>query len=210
MIVHQIFGLLGDTELPKLFKINQQKTIKFCNDNNYSYRLWDKISCTRLIKKYPEFIDLYNNVKYPIQQVDIIRFIILHYYGGLYLDMDCYPVVEELKDDRIFRVADTQTNPKKPYEIEVIQSSPCNPILLDFCRYVKTQIEEKDKIKIYDTWKCRYVYQTTGPHSFCRFLKLNNITPETYKLNNPDYDKKKLLNLTGKEDFISQISCSYK
>jgi len=219
MIVHQIFGLLGDTELPELFKINQQKTINWCKDNQYSYRLWDKISCDRLIKKYPEFIELYNSVKYPIMKVDIIRFIILHYYGGLYLDMDCYPVINKLKDDRIFRVADTQNYNKKgpsgdalankPYEIEVIQSGPCNPILTDFIRYVKEQIKIKDKIKVYETWRCRYVYQTTGPLSFCRFCKLNNIVPETYKINSPDWRGEQKNNISGDEDFISHISCSY-
>ena len=104
MIVHQIFGLLGDTELPELFKINQQKTINWCRDNQYSYRFWDNVSCNRLIKKYPEFIELYNSVKYPIMKVDIIRFIILHYYGGLYLDMDCIPNISELKDHNKFKV----------------------------------------------------------------------------------------------------------
>ena len=53
--------------------------------------MWDNKSCDRLIKKYPEFLDLYNSVKYPIMKVDIIRFIILHYYGGLYLDLDVVP-----------------------------------------------------------------------------------------------------------------------
>ena len=75
--VHQIFGLLGDTELPPLFRDNQIITKKWCEDNNYSYRLWDTKSCNQLVKTYyPEFYELYNSVRYPIMKVDIARFLI--------------------------------------------------------------------------------------------------------------------------------------
>ena len=218
--VHQIFGLLGDTELPELFKTNQQKTLKWCEDNNYCYRLWDEKSCNLLVKTYyPEFKQLYHSVKYPIMKVDIVRFLILGVYGGLYLDMDCYPVSNMLIDEDVdFAVADTQNYNKKgpsgdalankPYEIEVIQSKVNNPILSDYIRYVETQIKEKDKIKVYETWKCRYVYQTTGPLSFCRFMK-NKPKPHTYKINSPDWKGEKKDNISGDEHFISHISCSY-
>jgi len=205
--VHQIFGLLGDDELPELFKINQQKTLKWCKDNNYSYRLWDKKSSDLLIKKYPEFIDLYNNAKYDIMRVDIIRFLILHYYGGLYLDMDCIPNIDKLKDSN-FIVAYKKGKSREHFEIEVLQSYPCNHILTNYLNYVKEQIEEKDKIKVYESWKARYVYQTTGPFSFNRFIKKNKIIVDKYIINEPlTYDDS--LNLKGNEDFISYPSCSY-
>lgn len=208
MIVHQIFGLLGDTELPELFRINQQKTINWCRDNQYTYRLWDNISCTRLIKKYPEFIELYNSVKYPIMKVDIIRFVILHYYGGLYLDMDCIPNIDCLEDNNKFIVAYKKGKSREHYEIEVLQSYPCNHYLTDYLNYVKEQIKEKDKIKVYETWRARYVYQTSGPFAFNRFIKKNKINVEKYIINEPlTYDDS--LNLRGDEDFISYPSCSY-
>tara|TARA_R110001632_G_scaffold2768_3_gene12198 strand:+ start:1935 stop:2672 length:738 start_codon:yes stop_codon:yes gene_type:complete len=217
--VHQIFGLLGDTELPPLFRDNQIITKKWCEDNNYSYRLWDTKSCNQLVKTYyPEFYELYNSVRYPIMKVDIARFLILGVYGGLYLDMDCYPVCPHINKDVDFAVADTQNYNKKgpsgdalankPYEIEVLQSKVNNPILTDFIRYVATQIKEKDNIKVYETWKCRYVYQTTGPLSFCRFMK-NKEKPHTYKINSPDWKGEQKDNISGDEDFISHISCSY-
>ena len=93
--------------------------------------------------------------------------------------------------------------------MEVIQSIKGHPYLLEFLDYVKTQIEEKDKIEVYDKWKCRYVYQTTGPHSLSRFLNSKDDV-DTYIINNPSYDGDKSLNLIGNEDFISHISCSYK
>ena len=34
---------------------------------------------------------MYYSVRYTIMKVDIIRFIILHKYGGLYVDLDIIP-----------------------------------------------------------------------------------------------------------------------
>lgn len=215
MIVHQIYGLFDDgKEMCDLFKTNQKLVIEWCKRNDYSYRLWDKASCWRLMRKYPDFSEMYYSVKYPVQKVDIIRFIILQYYGGLYIDLDVYPRPDLVLKDYDFAVCDTQTNRNKKYEMEVLQACPGNPILTEFLRYAKSQILEKDEIEIYDKWKCRYIYQTTGPMSLCRFLKNKkynelNYKINTYKLNNPDYDGDMDLNLTGEEDFISQISCSY-
>lgn len=213
MIVHQIFGLLGDTEMPELFKRCQKEVIKYCDENLYSYRLWDKKSCDRLIKKYPEFIDLYNSVKYPIMKVDIIRFIILHYYGGLYLDLDVVPgKIKRLKENK-FIVAENipNENIKKydnikniKYQIEILQSFPSNPILTEYLRFIKKQIEEKDKIKVYENWKVRYVLQTTGPNSFNRFLKGYEKNKDYFS-----YSRKASSNKNHDAEFWSYLSQSY-
>jgi len=213
MIVHQIFGLLGDTEMPELFKRCQKEVIKYCDENLYSYRLWDKKSCDRLIEKYPEFIDLYNSVKYPIMKVDIIRFIILHYYGGLYLDLDVVPgKIKRLKENK-FIVAENipNENIKKydnikniKYQIEILQSFPSNPILTEYLRFIKKQIEEKDKIKVYENWKVRYVLQTTGPNSFNRFLKGYEKNKDYFS-----YSRKASSNKNHDAEFWSYLSQSY-
>ena len=96
--------------------------------------------------------------------------------------------------------------------MEVIQSPKNNPIMLEYLKYVMTQIEEKDKIEIYNKWKCRYINQTTGPKSLTRFIKLNKFDIKTYKSNSPyrkKADKVGNLNLKGDEEFISYPSLSY-
>jgi len=213
MIVHQIFGLLGDTEMPELFKKCQIEVMKYCDENLYDYRFWDNKSCDRLIKKYPEFIDLYNSVKYPIMKVDIIRFIILHYYGGLYLDLDVVPgKIKRLKINRFvigennynenLNLRDNVKNVK--YQIEILQSYPCNSILTEYLRFVKKQIEEKDKIKVYEDWKVRYVLQTTGPNSFNRFMKQYKKDKDYFT-----YSRKSSSNNNYDADFYSYLSQSY-
>tara|TARA_A100000171_G_C2068558_1_gene113559 strand:+ start:106 stop:729 length:624 start_codon:yes stop_codon:yes gene_type:complete len=202
MKVHQIFGLLDD-EMPVLFLTCSKKVKEWCFNNNYDYVLWNKDMCDNLVKSYPEYQELYNNVRYKIMKVDIVRFLILHKYGGIYIDMDIIPKLISVKEND-FKIAYKIAPKRRHYEMEVIQSFKENNLLLQFLDYVKTQIEEKDKIEIYDTWKARYVYQTTGPYSLNRFLKNKNI--DKFIINEPN---EKNLNLNGNEDFVSFPSCSY-
>ena len=207
MIIHQIFGLLGD-DMPDLFKTLIPKITDFSTRNNYKYIFWNKVMCDELVKfHYPQYEELYNNVKYPIMKVDIVRFLILHRYGGIYIDMDCIPVIKKLKVSD-FVVAYKKGLKREHYEMEILQSKKNNYLLLEFLNYVKEQIIEKDKIEIYKTWKARYVYHTTGPYSLTRFLKKNKINPDKYIINEPDL-KTKSLNILGGEEFISYPSCSY-
>ena len=107
--------------MPELFINCQKKVINFCEKNNYEYYLWDKYKCDHLIRKYQEFYDLYNSVKYDIMRVDIIRFLILYEFGGLYIDLDCYPIENLKLLECDFAVAKTRLT-YKPYEMEILQS----------------------------------------------------------------------------------------
>lgn len=203
MIVHQIFGLLDD-EIPELFVTCSKKVKEWCINNKYDYILWNKSMCDIFVSEnYPEYEELYNNVRYKIMKVDIVRFLILHKHGGLYMDMDCVPKLISVKEND-FKIAYKVAPKRKHYEMEIIQSFKGNKLLLEFLDYVQTQIEEKNKIDIYKTWKARYVYHTTGPYSLNRFLK--NKYVDKFIINEP---KKNNLNLNGNEDFISYPSCSY-
>lgn len=207
MIVHQVFGLMGDTKLPPLFKKSQEAFKLFCKKNNYRYKFWNKNACEKLIEEYKDYKDMYYSVRYTIMKVDIIRFLILHKHGGLYVDLDIIPKIKKLVNSDLviaYKVADKRQH----YEMEVVQSKKGNPFLLNFLDHVKQQIKDKNKIKIYEIWKARYIYQTTGPYSLHRFLNENNIKPDKYIINEPKSNDKSL-NLTGKEDFISYPSCSY-
>lgn len=217
MIIHQIFGLLGDTEMNDLFKKSHNAYKEFADKNGYEYILWSGDACNELIKDYPDYIELYNSVRFSIMKVDIIRFIILHKYGGLYADLDTLPNCERLKASTFIIANPQKSNAVKRYEMEIIQSIKGHPYLLGYLDYVKTQIIEKDKIPCYKSGvigerKCRYVFQTTGPHSLSRYLKTKDDVDE-YILNSPSYTftyTLKDMNLSGNEDFISHISCSYK
>jgi len=212
MIIHQLFGFLGDTEMPKMFQDNQNLVKKFCKDNDYEYKLWTPTDVNEILEDYSNYKPMYENVRFPIQKVDIMRFLILHKYGGVYLDLDIIPNIDKLKNysfacSYIF----THKNNKKLYEIEVLQSTINNPILLHYLDYVNIQITEKNNIEVYNKWKARYVYQTTGPQSFTRFIKQHKIQIDLYRSNRSFSDSKNQINYaTGDEDFISLPSYSWR
>lgn len=214
MNVHQLFGFIGDGDMPDMFKDNQNKVIEFCNVNNYKYKLWTPQDADDLFIGYEKYRPLYDNVRYSIMKVDIIRFIILHKYGGLYLDLDVEPKLKSLKPYDLACSVKIIEHGRKVWEIEILQSCKDNPVLLQYLDYVITQVDEKNKITIYNDWKLRYVCQTTGPYSFTRFIKKNKIKIIEYKSNHPRIDKSKkdagdMGKVDGDEDFISYPSISW-
>src|ERR1700675_3934864 len=53
------------------------------------YMLWTDASSREFIANtYPWFLDTFDGYPYPIQRADAIRYFVLHYYGGIYLDLD--------------------------------------------------------------------------------------------------------------------------
>lgn len=51
--------------------------------------LWtDALSREFIAKEYPWFLQTFDNYPYPIQRADAIRYFVLHYYGGVYMDID--------------------------------------------------------------------------------------------------------------------------
>ena len=86
--------------------------------------------------------------------------------------------------------------------------------LLNYLMYIPTQIEEKNKMEIYNSWKIRYVFQTTGPPSFRRFLKGNRCEENIKHLTTIQF--KKGISFKNEEhknmdyQFLSYFSLSYK
>tara|TARA_R110002096_G_scaffold263785_1_gene457277 strand:- start:112 stop:882 length:771 start_codon:yes stop_codon:yes gene_type:complete len=224
--IHQIYGLYEDNKFlfdNELFKQSHLKWNKLITKNNniknnhfnYVYKLWDKKSCEELINKYPDFY-YYYDVKYKIMKVDIIRFLILYEYGGIYSDLDIIPNIKSLhflsQNDKIYMCKYLD---KKIYDIEIIAvMEKYNKILYNYLLYIPLRIKEKDNIKIYEMWKIRYIFQTTGPRSFMHYIEQNKLQNNFIKLNtlflkdNININDKLNISLEG-IDFISYHSLSY-
>lgn len=53
------------------------------------YMLWtDKMSRELIEKDYPWFLPVFDSYPYNIQRADVIRYFVLHKYGGVYMDLD--------------------------------------------------------------------------------------------------------------------------
>ncbi|KAK0478127.1 nucleotide-diphospho-sugar transferase [Armillaria novae-zelandiae] len=56
---------------------------------DYEYILWtDKSSREFISEHYPWFLRTYDGYRFPIQRADVIRYFVLHHYGGIYYDVD--------------------------------------------------------------------------------------------------------------------------
>src|SRR5216683_3991240 len=59
----------------------------------WTYKLWTDEECAAFVAAvYPEFEPRYKSFPYAIQRFDAIRYLVLRTYGGVYLDLDMFPL----------------------------------------------------------------------------------------------------------------------
>ena len=167
--IHQIYWIFNDgkplEDIPK-FKEYTTKTQQFANHYGYEYKLWSLKDCEELIVEYfPQYINLWTDFRYDIQRCDFIRYLILFIHGGWYLDCDVYPLQDMKPLESNQQVFTTWHIDKRslPYNA-VMASTDRNPLFLKIMRSVENRTYEKQNKKIYETWKGRLVFQTTGHH----------------------------------------------
>ncbi len=89
-IIHQS-AYSNENNWHPIWKICQQSILKEFKD--FKYMLWDDDALDNFVKtKYPKFYKEYKSFPTHILQLDCVRYLLLHYYGGIYMDMDifCY------------------------------------------------------------------------------------------------------------------------
>jgi len=178
-LVHQIYGIFDDGIPLKdisVFYENVKKTKAFSKKHNYVYKMWNLKQCTELIKKhYPQYLSLWNDFTIPIQRADFIRYLILHKYGGIYIDCDIHPLrsLNDLFKKPLFFVTWHDDKKKLPYNA-VMGSHKGEGLFLEIAKESESSFYEKIKNPIYQTWKGRFVFQTTGHRMLERVLQKND------------------------------------
>lgn len=196
--VHQMYGLFGDEKpMSHLFQLSHHKWSEVASGMGAQYILWKACDVEALMKqRYPEFWDMYQSARYPIMRCDIGRLAIIHSYGGLYSDLDVLPnrewyaqvalglprvqVIKRLKSTR--KTNRLSAKKRKPLakshtylEMEVIIGEQGNELFVRWLEHIRQEIESKSYSQKSSFWyhaKMRYVYNTTGPMSMTRFLRL--------------------------------------
>ncbi|EED12450.1 MIPC synthase subunit (SurA), putative [Talaromyces stipitatus ATCC 10500] len=83
-IIHQTYI---NESIPEHWIEPQQSCINLHPD--YEYKLWTNEKSREFIaKEYPWFLETFDGYRYPIQRADAIRYFVLAYYGGTYIDLD--------------------------------------------------------------------------------------------------------------------------
>jgi hypothetical protein len=87
-IIHQTWR---SEKLPSIFQKILEKNKEI--NNEFEFKIWSHTpgppDIDEFIKKeYNEIYHIFNGTKYGVQKADIARLAILHYYGGIYYDLD--------------------------------------------------------------------------------------------------------------------------
>ncbi|TAE36371.1 MAG: hypothetical protein EAZ70_11045 [Runella slithyformis] len=85
-VFHQIW--LGSKPIPRSLSGYSQTWRDKHPD--WGFELWDDAKSNTLIQhKYPHWWLLYESLPYLTQRVDIIKYLVLYEFGGVYIDFDC-------------------------------------------------------------------------------------------------------------------------
>jgi hypothetical protein len=159
-IIHQIFIDIGKGAT---FRDNELYSRIYDNNRKYySIMIWNEERLDLLILKYPEFIDLYNSFPNKFYKIDFMRPLILHQYGGVYLDMD-----NELEAPIEFV--------DRKYEGEAFNDVlywSNRDLYLEYARFMK---ERYMRCRMSKTWVCRRFMYSVGQRSYDQFCKKKGI-----------------------------------
>ena len=87
-LIHQTWST---ADLPKQSETLTQRWKQLHSD--YAYRLWTDDECREFVRaEYPGFYSTYQAFPSEIQRVDAVRYLILNTFGGIYLDLDMFPL----------------------------------------------------------------------------------------------------------------------
>jgi len=181
--IHQIFwDFSGESKPLDKFPIFQD-----CNfvveqrskSYGFEHKVWSYKDCEDLLKEnYPEYIELWDDFPEPVMKCDFVRYIILYHHGGIYLDMDVYPMRDfsELLSGREIFTTWHDDSRQLPYNA-VMMSEEGNPLFLEIAEHSKESYYKKYKLPGYVKMTGRFVFQTTGHKMLKRVLKKHNIKP---------------------------------
>ena len=167
--IHQIFFRFGDRRLQD-YPIFVASLDAWRNMKGWKHRLWHEKGVERLCRtKYPQLWDTYRRLKFGIQRVDLAKYMLADAYGGVIVDLDVLPKchVSEIVGDR-------------PYVFD--RCSRAHIIANDFfyvgqqglpgfCEAFKQNLRRVNAIPVYRERKMRYIFNSSGPDFFSRFVK---------------------------------------
>jgi mannosyltransferase OCH1-like enzyme len=86
-IIHQTWKT---EEIPEHWALSKKNWLKYHPD--WLHVLWTDSDIRRYIaERHPAFLALHDFYPYSIQRADMIRYFVLHDFGGIYSDLDLYP-----------------------------------------------------------------------------------------------------------------------
>jgi mannosyltransferase OCH1-like enzyme len=103
----------------------------------WAWRLWTDADNREFVaREYPDLLALYDAYPFPIQRVDMVRYLILHRHGGLFVDLDfeaLRPIEPFLGADAVFG-CEPDENCRAPGQARIVSNAfmacaPEHPLL---------------------------------------------------------------------------------
>ena len=140
----------------------------FAAMDGWVYRLWDEEAVDGLIReRYPALFDVYRGLRYPIQRVDVAKYAIADAHGGVVCDLDVLPRCH-LDDIVLSPCTFDRCSRRNVIANDFLYTETGLPGIFD---EFAANLARVEAIPVYARWKMRYVFQTTGPDFFTRYLK---------------------------------------
>jgi len=173
-LVSQIW-LQGESGLPPEYK---KYSDKYKELNSGNYILWDDKRIQALLRvHYPHLLNIYRNYDFWVMRVDLAKYVILHRYGGFYIDMDTEPKAS-------FKPMAMAANNKPMFYLKkfswqlqlalgsylnnnfMYSPYPKHPL---FALFIK-RVQQSSPRMFYDL-KIYYILNSVGPHFMMRVVK---------------------------------------
>lgn len=143
-IIHQTWK---NKHLPDILQkiVNHNKTL--LEKEGYEFKLWTDEDIKILINKhYPHLIMVWEAARTGVQKGDISRLILLHHYGGIYIDLDIlilkdfeeFPGLLDLSQDKFYLSYEPEAQTiriynKNDYLCNAFMASNKNNEMLGYC-----------------------------------------------------------------------------
>lgn len=201
-IIHQIWWQ-GENKVPDTYP-DYRHTWKE-NHKDFKYMFWDEKKIKNLINKYPQYKKMFYSMPKMIHKIDMAKYIILHHYGGLYVDMDseCFKSIEDILFKNEIMLVQINVNLME----KVIAYGQLTGVVLqngvmggkkghNFWLHCLDTMKKVDfKKYIYET-DLKYTFRTTGP---------GLLTSAYYS-----YPNKKIFNIVSHEKIDPVSWCDYE
>jgi mannosyltransferase OCH1-like enzyme len=155
--------------VPKKYKKNIQNWKQ--NNPSWEVKVWNYKD---IEKEFPEYISIINNFNVWITKCDLARFLFVHKYGGVYIDMDIIfnkPFDDYITDREILLIIEPEQ------DIENDKGRIFNGFFAAIPQhnFIKGWIDDMSKIKNKKENEnvIKYVFNTSGPTNFYEYYMKN-------------------------------------
>lgn len=185
-IIHQIW--IGPNKKPDIW-INTWSKDYINKFKNFKYKLWDNENTKDILKKYPICKIIFEIENEYCGKADILRYLILYEYGGIYLDADTVWINNKNLNDLIEKTNKTgifagNEPGSKKIANSVIGSTKNNKLILKIIKKLEDYIKIGNAIKKINYKRIRKIKgcsKITGPTFFTENICKNiTIFPSYY------------------------------